>query len=75
MAFRHRRFSVSICSSTCFSPRTPFWMQESSTPLSENEAVDLIKDTFASAAERDIYTVFKLPHSSSANLHFVIKIR
>jgi len=30
--------------------------QDSSTPLTENEAVDLIKDTFASASERDIYT-------------------
>ncbi|KAI5071517.1 hypothetical protein GOP47_0013768 [Adiantum capillus-veneris] len=30
--------------------------QESATPLSEGEAVDLIMDVFASAAERDIYT-------------------
>ena len=29
--------------------------RESSTPLLEAEAVDLIKDTFASAVERDIY--------------------
>lgn len=31
-------------------------LRESATPLSENEAVDLIKDVFASATERDIYT-------------------
>ncbi|CAM6125337.1 unnamed protein product [Calypogeia fissa] len=30
--------------------------KESSTPLPEADAVDLVKDTFASAAERDIYT-------------------
>lgn len=32
-------------------------MQDAVTPLSELEAVDLVKTVFASATERDIYTV------------------
>jgi hypothetical protein len=34
--------------------------QDAVTPLSEREAVDLVKDVFASATERDIYTVIFL---------------
>ena len=34
-----------------------FYEQDSSTPLSEAEAIDLVKTVFASATERDIYTV------------------
>ncbi|KAJ6390941.1 hypothetical protein OIU77_025030 [Salix suchowensis] len=34
--------------------------QDAVTPLSEAEAIDVVKDVFASAAERDIYTGDKL---------------
>ena len=34
-----------------------YFFQDAVTPLSEAEAVDLVKTVFASATERDIYTV------------------
>lgn len=39
-------------------------MQDAVTPLSESEAVDLVKDVFASATERDIYTVSSVSTSA-----------
>lgn len=42
-------------------------LQDAVTPLSESEAVDLVKTVFASATERDIYTVSYCspsPHST-----------
>ncbi|ONM22763.1 Proteasome subunit beta type [Zea mays] len=35
-------------------------VRDAVTPLSESEAIDLVKDVFASATERDIYTGDKL---------------
>lgn len=35
-------------------------LQDAVTPLSESEAIDLVKTCFASATERDIYTVSHL---------------
>lgn len=62
-------------SSSCFlaflNSQTQWVVQDAVTPLSESEAVDLVEDVFASAMERDIYTV---SFSSSAN-HLLTKER
>lgn len=54
-------YPVLACTSILFgisvSQPTNYDEQDSATPLSEAEAIDLVKTVFASATERDIYTV------------------
>ena len=49
-------FGISLSQSTNYDE------QDSATPLSEAEAIDLVKTVFASATERDIYTVIFFHH-------------
>jgi len=50
-------------------------LQDAVTPLSEAEAVDLVKTVFASATERDIYTVSLFTYENgSSNLNQMIHV-